>query len=109
MNPDLKTLLWPASGFRDAIAALSRASRIGNIELEALATEISYSDFERRLPRLGPALLHVPGEDGYFAVLANSTLLSPGQKRVAVEPAAIRSALCSEMEAPALKQVAETL
>ncbi len=77
--------------------------------LEALATEMSYADFERQLPKLGPALLHFPSEDGFLAILANSTLLSPDHKKVAMDPAAVRSALCYEMEAPVLKQIQETL
>jgi len=109
MNPDLKTLLWPASRFRDAVIALSRASRVGNIVLEALATEISYADFERRLPSLAPALLHFPDEDSFLVILANSTLLTPDQKKISMDPATIRSARCSEMEAPVLKQIQETL
>jgi ATP-binding cassette subfamily B protein len=109
MTPDLKTLLWPASRSGDAVVALSRASRIGNVELEALATEISYADFERRLATLGPALLHFPDEDCFLAVLANGTLLSPDHKKMAMDPATIRAALCSEMESPVLEQIQETL
>jgi ATP-binding cassette subfamily B protein len=109
MTPDLKTLLWPPSRFSDAVVALSRASRVGNIELEALATEMSYADFERRLPTLGPALLHFPDEDGFLAVLANGALLSPDRKRISMDPATIRAARCSEMEAPVSKQIQETL
>jgi ATP-binding cassette subfamily B protein len=109
MNSDFKTLLWPASRLGDAVAALSRASRVGNIELEALATEISYADFERRLPTLGPALLHFPDEDGFLAILANGTLLSPDHKKAWMDLSSIRAARCSEMESPVLKQIQETL
>src|SRR5580704_5099465 len=109
MNPDLNTLLWPASRFSEAVAALSRASRVGNITMEALATEMSYADFERRLPTLGPALLQMPGEDGFLAILTNSTLLSPDRTKVKIDLSAVRAALCSEMEAPVLKQIQETL
>src|SRR5260370_16103766 len=106
MNRDLKALLWPASRFDDALKALSRES---SARLEALVTEMSYVDFERQLPKMGPALLQVPGEDGFLAILAKSTLLSPDQKKVAMDPTTVRSALCFEMEAQVLKQVQETL
>jgi ATP-binding cassette subfamily B protein len=106
MNRDLKALLWPASRFDDALKALSRES---SARLEALVTEMSYVDFERQLPKIGPALLQVPGEDGFLAILAKSTLLSPDQKKVAMDPTTVRSALCFEMEAQVLKQVQETL
>src|ERR1700681_1888756 len=109
MNLDLTGLLWPAAHFDDAVAALSRESFGQKLELETIATELSYPDFERRLLTLGPALLHFPGDDGFLAILPNSNVLSPDQKKISVDPAAIRSALCSEIEAPALKQIQETL
>jgi ATP-binding cassette, subfamily B, bacterial len=109
MKPDLTALLWPASRFDDALTALSRESSAGHTKLEALATEMSYADFDRRLPKLGPALLHVAGEDGFLALLENSTVLAPDQRKVAMDPATVRSALCSDMEAPVLQQIQETL
>ena len=109
MSPDLTAFVWSAARFDDALIAVARESSAQHIGLEPLATEMSYADLERRLPTLGPALLHVPGEDGFLTILANSTLLSPDHKKVAMDPAAVRSALCSEMEAPVLKQIQETL
>jgi ATP-binding cassette subfamily B protein len=109
MSPDLTAFVWSAARFDDALIAVARESSAQHIGLEALATEMSYADLERRLPTLGPAFLHVPGEDGFLAILADSTLLSPDHKKVAMDPAAVRSALCSEMEAPVLKQIQETL
>lgn len=109
MITDPTGLLWPAAHFDDALAAVSRASGLGNVKMEALATEISYADFERRLHAMGPAILHFPGDDGFLAILPNSKVLSPDQKKIAVSPAAIRSARCSEMEAPVLRQITETL
>jgi len=109
MNPGLEAFLWPAARFDDARKALARESGAPHIEMEALATEMSYADLERRLPTFGPALLHVPGEDGFFAVLAKSVLLSPAQIKAAVCPATIRSVICSEIETPALKHIQETL
>jgi ATP-binding cassette subfamily B protein len=109
MNPDLTAFVWPASRFDDARVAVARESSARHMGLEALATEMSYADFERRLPTLGPALLQVPGEDGFLAILANSTLLSPDQTKVKIDLSAVRAALCSEMEAPVLKQIQETL
>jgi ATP-binding cassette subfamily B protein len=109
MNPDLTAFVWPAARFDDALIAMARESSTLSIGLEALATEISYADFERQLPKIVPALLRFPGKDGFLAILANSTLLSPDHRKVAMDPAAVRSALCSEMEAPVLKQIQETL
>jgi ATP-binding cassette subfamily B protein len=127
MNPELKTLLWPASRLSEALSSLVMTSGLGTrndqpetrnldpefhaqkLGLEALPVEVSYGDFKTRFRTFSPALLHVPGEDGFFAVLEHSALLSPGQRTVTVDPAIIRSALCSDIEAPALKQLQETL
>jgi ATP-binding cassette, subfamily B, bacterial len=109
MSSDLQALLWPASRFRDAVLALSRDSLARNIELEALATEIPHADFEQRFSKMGPAVLRFPGDDGFLAILPNGTVLSPDHKKIAVDPAAVRSSLCSELEAPVLKQIQETL
>jgi ATP-binding cassette subfamily B protein len=109
MNPDLAALLWPATRFDDARAALERESGAQHGDLEALATEMSYADLERRLPTLGPALLQLPGEGGFLAILSKSTLLSPERKKVAMDFAVIRSALCSEMEASVFEQIQEIL
>ncbi len=109
MNPDLAALLWPPTRFDDARAALERESGPQYPGLEALATEMSYADLERRLPTLGPALLQLPGEGGFLAILAKSTLLSPERKKVAMDFAVIRSALCSEMEASVFEQIQEIL
>ena len=109
MNPELTAFVWPAARFEDARAALARESSPQHIGMEALATEMSYADFERQLPKIGPALLHFPTEDGFLAILANSILLSPDHKKVAMDPAAVRSALCYEMESPVLKQTQEML
>jgi len=109
MNPDLTALLWPAARFDDARAALARESGAPHTGLEALATEMSYADLGRRLPGLGPALLEVPGEDAFLAILSKSTLLSPEGKKVAMDFAGIRSALCSEMEASVFEQIQEIL
>ena len=78
---------------------------------EAQPAETPYSDFARQLPHMGPALIHVPTPDGpaFLALLPNSTLLTPDLKKVRVSPAAIRTALCSGMEAPVLREIQETL
>jgi ATP-binding cassette subfamily B protein len=109
MNPDLTALLWPVSRFADALKAVGQELRAGDMGLEALAIEMSYAYFQRQLPTMGPALLKVPGEDGFLAILAKSTLLSPDRRKVPMDSAAIRSALCSEMEMPVLKQIHEIL
>ena len=109
MNPDVTAFVWPAARFDDALIAVARESSTRHSGLEALATEMSYADFERQIPTLGPALLQVPGEDGFLTILAHSILLSPDHKKVAMDPGTVRSALCWEMEAPVLKQIQETL
>jgi ATP-binding cassette subfamily B protein len=86
---------------------------------EAQPSETPYSDFDRQLPHMGPALIHVPthaaggvsNKDGaaFLALLPNSTLLTPDLKKVRVSPSAIRSALCASIEAPALREIQETL
>ena len=113
MTNELTALLWPASRLGDALQALARESgfttrnqkpetvnfdlesgsrRLG---LEAWPVEMAYADFERQLSKIGHALLRVPGEKGFFAVLASLTVLTPDGKRVAVNPSTVRSALCS--------------
>ena len=125
MTSELKGLLWPESRAGDAVWALAQASGLvtssqkaeslkGDPEfaarrlgLEAWPVEISYADFERQLPSIGPALVRIPG--GFYAVLKSGIFLTSEGQRVALKPAAVRSALCSETEGLVLTQVQETL
>jgi ATP-binding cassette, subfamily B, bacterial len=77
------------------------------IGLEAQPAETPYSDFERQLPHVGPALIHLG--PAFLAVLPNGSLLTTDLKKVRVPPSAIRSALCSSIEAPVLREIQETL
>jgi ATP-binding cassette subfamily B protein len=78
---------------------------------EAQPAETPYSDFERQLPRMGPAMIHVAAPDGpaFLAILPDGRLLTTDLQQVHVSPAAIRSALCSTLEAPVAREVQETL
>ena len=133
MTADLASLLWPAAGLGEAIQRLTAVSQLVNppaniqkdsealgnwletaaltIGLEARPLESSYADFEGLLRRMGPALLRVPTDSGpkFLAVVKGSTLLTPALGRVRVSPAAVRSALCEDREAPAIQQIDETL
>ena len=127
MSPDLEPLLWPASRLGEALLSLAEAkagklpatrwdpdwleAAARSIGLEAQPVEIPYADFERQLPKIGPAILHVPTKDGdaFLAILSGRTVLTPGGKKARIAPAAIRSALCEEMEAPVVQEIQETL
>ena len=127
------SLLWPPSRLDEALSRLThvpvaansqppRASDIDSIgpwietaasiaRWETQPTETTYSEFEHDLQHMGPALLHVPTDAGpaFLAILADSTLLTPDLKKVRVDPAAIRTALCASFEAPLLREIQETL
>lgn len=83
------------------------------LDLEAQPIETPYRDFERQVARMGPALLRIgPG----FLVIcraslrrATVTVLAPDLKKYKIATAAIRSALCAEMEAPIAQQVQKLL
>src|ERR1700734_1245030 len=102
-NSPPRSWLWPASRLGEAPALTTG--------FEAQPAETPYSDFERQLPHMGPALVHFPTSDGsaFLALLPGSMLLTPDLKKVRASPAAIRSALCSNMEAPVLLEIQETL
>src|SRR5438876_715381 len=131
MNPDLARLVWPPSQLGDALQALAQktdarlqtSSAIADdpvalgewlegaaawLGAEAQAVETSYSDFEGQVSAMGPALIRLP--IGFLAVCKSRsrsrvTVLAPDRNKQKVSPAAIRSALCSEVEAPVAKQV----
>ncbi len=78
---------------------------------EAQPAETPYSDFERHLSVMGPALLQVPTGAGlaFLVILPHSTLLTPDLKKVRVDRAAIRARLCGSFEAPALVEIQQLL
>ncbi len=133
MSIDIASLLWPASRLGEAVQHLTGVASLVNppasiqddsealadwletaaltIGLEAQPLESSFADFERLLRSLGPAVLRVPGTDGpkFLAIVKGSTVLTPALDRVRISPRLIRSALCGEREAPAIRQINETL
>jgi len=127
MNAELAPLLWPASRLGEALQSFVEAksaklsaprwdpdwleAAARSFGIEAQPVEITYADFERYLPGIGPAIIHVPGKHGhtFLVVLSGLTILTPGREKVRVAPGVVRSALCAEMEAPALKEIHELL
>ena len=134
MTVDIQALLWPASRLGEAIRRLanSQAALVNpplriqdqpealshwlesaalSIGFESQPVEASYGGFERQLRRMGPALIYVPTDDGpkFLALLANSVCLTPGLNKAPVSPALIRSTLCTDLEAPIVQQIQETL
>jgi ATP-binding cassette, subfamily B, bacterial len=130
--------LWPASRLGDVAHALVAHALLRavstlvstpppNLDLDSLArwlesaaltlgfeaqpSETPYSDFERQLRHMGPALIHIPTAHGpaFLAILPSGALLTPDLSEVRVSPTVIRSALCSSIEAPALREIQETL
>ena len=120
-----EALLWPPSRTSDALAALAseagletrtlkHETLVSDVEfaarllnLEAQTVEISYSNFERLLPALAPALFRVTrqGGEGFLAILPNSIALTPDLQKIRMAPAAIRSLVCSGSEAGAANEV----
>ena len=76
---------------------------------EAQPAETTYADFERHLRQMGPASASHDGGPKFLAILPGPTLLTPALTKVRVDPAIIRSALCSAFEAPILREIQETL
>ncbi len=75
--------------------------------IEAQPVETPYTDFARQLHAMGPAILRMPG--GFLVILRGARVLAPGGTKHRVDPAAIRSLLCAEIEAPITEQVEELL
>ena len=74
---------------------------------EAQPAETPYADLERQLDHMGPALIAIG--PAFLALLPGSVLLTPEFKKVRVDPAVIRSALCATMEAPVQREIQEML
>jgi ATP-binding cassette subfamily B protein len=115
--------LWPSGRLGEALSLLTKVPGVANpqspisdwwiesaaltIGFEAQPAETTYSDFERQLPHMAPAL--IAAGPAFLALLPGSILLTPELKKVRVDPAVIRSALCSSVEAPILREIQETL
>ncbi len=122
-----ESCLWPPSRLGEALGLLQRPgpaltnpqspipddlfrwieTAALTIGLEAQPAESPYSDFERQLPSMGPALIHLG--PAFLAVLPDGRLLTTDLARVRVSPAAVRSALCATIEAPVLREIQTTL
>jgi len=131
MNPDLARLLWPPSRLGDALQALAAKTdeRLQTpraiaddgewlecaaawLGLETQPVETPYADFERQVSATGPALIRMPG--GFLAVCKSRSrsavsVLAPDSNKHKISPAVLRSALCSEIEAPVAKQIEQLL
>src|SRR5579862_3894434 len=120
--------LWPASRLGELLGFLTRRPGLANPQIpadifhwlesaalamgfEAQPAETPYSDFDRQLRHMGPALIHVPTDAGpaFVAILSDGRLLTRESKKVRIAAAAIRSAICSSFEAPVLHEIQETL
>ncbi len=85
------------------VEALAR--RLG---LEAQPVETPYPDFETQLPKMAPAIIRIGS--GFLAILNRKlTILTPTGKKHRIPAAKIRSALCSEIESPAIIQIDDLL
>jgi ATP-binding cassette subfamily B protein len=120
----MKVYLWPPSRLGEALQALAGTTHIElpapveaqpdwleaaarALNLEAQPVETPYSDFDRQIAKMGPAILQFP--DGYLLITATRRVLAPDLKKHKVPPPAIRQTLCEALEAPALKQIDEIL
>ena len=117
--------LWPAAQLGQALNALVAASTIVStpadlnsvdqwlesaaltMGFEAQPTETTYADLERHLHQMGPALIQIGPK--FLAILPGSMILTPALTKVRLDPAMIRSALCSTFEAPILREIQDTL
>jgi ATP-binding cassette, subfamily B, bacterial len=115
--------LWPHSRLGEALSLLTKVPGVANpqspipdswlesaaliLGFEAQPAETTYAEFEHQLPHMGPALIAVG--PAFLALLTGSMLLTPELKKIPVDPAVIRSALCSSIEAPILREIQEML
>jgi ATP-binding cassette subfamily B protein len=117
--------LWPPSRLSEALQSLAietgllRATRnqkpetrneedveaqARRLNLEAQPTETPYPDLEGQLAKMAPALIQIGA--GFLAILDSQlTILSPTGKKIRIPASTIRSALCSEIEIPAIQQI----
>jgi ATP-binding cassette subfamily B protein len=83
--------------------------------LEAEPVETPYAEVEPLIRTAGPALVRLPDRDeARFLVLLRgrrrgAVLLSPELEAVAVDPEAVRAALCGQQELPLAKGVEQSL
>ena len=138
MRADLSNLAWPSSQSGEALSALARKSglSVGAVELanpsgsrqrtgpwiEAAAQRLGlqaeevgalYGDVGRMISMAGPALLRLPDEQVYLAVLGGRqgklSLLTPELKVRKIPLEAVRLLLCREHEEPLRGEVDDLL
>ena len=114
LAPRAVELLSPPAGLLGhGDEALGRwlAAAAGYLGLEAEPAEITYGEVERRLQRLGPAILRLPGdgEPGFLTCFSGGhrmvALLGPDLTVHRLRPAAIGAALCRDLEVPLAAEV----
>ncbi len=135
---NLNNLAWPASQLGEAINALARKSGLATdaaelpnpsnrsqqfgqwieaaaekLGLEAEEVGALYGEVERMILTAGPALLRLPDESKFLAVLGGKrgkvALLAPDLSVRRIPMEAVRSLLCREHEAPLIGEVDELL
>jgi ATP-binding cassette subfamily B protein len=138
VTTNLDNLAWPVSQLGEAINALARKSGLAadaaelpnpsnrsqqfgqwieaaaeRLNLEAEEVGALYGEVERMISTAGPALLRVPGEQAFLAVLGGRrgkiSVLTPDLKVRRVPLEAIRSLLCRKHEEPLRGEVDELL
>ena len=121
--------LWPPSRLDEALESLAIESGLSpatrnekretrneedveatarRLNLESQPIETPYPDLERQLPKMAPALIRLG--PGYLAILPRGAsprlaILTPNGKKIHIPASTIRSALCSELETPAIQQI----
>src|SRR5574340_1792473 len=132
----MKAYLWPAARLGDALEALAaesglprRSVKLGepeaagdlsewleaaarHLSLEAQPVETPYSDFEKQVARMGPALIRIG--PGFLAVCAGIgrstvTVLAPDAGKYKIPASTIRAELCSDIEAPVVREIDDLL
>ena len=95
--------LWPRSRLNEAIRGLALESGMPSENIETQPVETPYPDLEAQLPKMGPAIIDMGS--GFLVILHKLTILTPAGKKIRIPASAIRSALCSEIETPAIVQI----
>src|SRR5579885_2250006 len=93
MNSDFQEALWPASQIGEALLALAPGPKppklwtaqwtpdwieaaARSLGIEAQPAETSYSEFESLLPKMAPAILHIPGYDSFLVLVSGLAALA---------------------------------
>ncbi len=135
MMTNLRNLFWPAAQLGEALNALARRSGLATdavelpnpaqvsgqwieaaaerLGLEAEEVGALYGEVERMLATAGPALLRVPGEDSFLALLGSGrgkvAVLAPDLKVRRIRLEELRALLCHRHEEPLRGEVDDLL